>query len=154
MPFRIAAAAALSLALVACEGKVGPAGPTGPQGVQGAPGATGAQGPQGIPGPAGTAGLSNRQDFSGTVGANGGAVALLPMSSVANGKLPAVSCYESPGTANANGFLIWYAVNQSVYGTTEGNSACTILISEQGGQPGIVLVNSIPGWKYYFVAAW
>src|SRR5689334_18251452 len=90
MRLRIAAAAALSLVVTACEGKMGPAGPAGPQGVQGTPGATGAQGPQGLPGPAGTSGLANRQDFTGTVGSNGGAVALLPLSSVANGKLPAV----------------------------------------------------------------
>ena len=153
MRLRIAAAAALSVLVTACEGKMGPAGPAGPQGVQGTPGATGSQGPQGLPGPAGTSGLANRQDFTGTVGSNGGAVALLPLSSVANGKLPAVSCYESPGVAS-QGFLVWYAVNQSVYGTTEGNSACTIVFSDQGGQPGIVLVNSVPGWKYYFVAAW
>jgi hypothetical protein len=159
MRLRIAAATALSLLVTACEGKMGPAGPAGPQGVQGTPGPTGTQGaqgpqgPQGLPGPAGTAGLANRQDFTGTVGANGGAVALLPPASVASGKLPAVSCYESPGVAS-QGFLVWYAVNQSVYGTTEGNSACTIVLSESGGQPGIVLVNSVPGWKYYFVAAW
>lgn len=148
MRLRIAATLVSMLSLAACEGKMGPAGPAGPQG------APGAQGPQGLPGPAGTSGLGNRQDFTGIVNANGGAVALLPPASVANGKLPAVSCYESPGTVSSNGFLVWYAVNQSVYGTTEGNSACTILTSDTGGQPGIVLVNSVPGWKYYFVAAW
>jgi hypothetical protein len=107
-----------------------------------------------LPGPAGTSALANRQDFTGTVSANGSATATLPASSVVNGKLPAVSCYESSGTVNAQGFLVWFAVNQSVYGTTEGNSACTIVTSNQGGQPGIVLVNSVPGWRYYFVAAW
>ena len=141
----------MALALSACEGKTGPAGPTGPQG---APGPTGATGPQGLPGPAGTSGLANRQDFTGIVAANGTASALLPAASVANGRLPAISCYESSGTPSAAGNLVWFAVNQSVFGTSEGNSACALVVNQAGGAPTIGLVGSVPGWRYYFVAAW
>ena len=144
----------VALLLGACEGKTGPAGPTGPQGAPGPTGATGAIGPQGLPGPAGTSGLANRQDFTGIVGANGSAAAQLPAASVANGRLPAISCYESSGTPSASGNLVWFAVNQSVFGTSEGNSACAIVVNQAGGAPGIGLVGSVPGWRYYFVAAW
>ena len=148
MRLRIAALLGVSLMLSAGEGKVGP---TGPQGV---PGPTGAAGPQGLPGPAGTSGLANRLDFTGTVATNGTAQVTLPIASAANGKLPAVSCYESSGTPGSTGQVAWFAVNQSVLGTSEGNSLCALLVNPTTGVPSVVLAGSVPGWKYYFVVAW
>jgi hypothetical protein len=148
MKHRIAALLGMALVLSACEGKVGPTGP------QGEPGPAGAAGPQGLPGPAGTSGLANRQDFTGTVGANGTALAALPIASAANGRLPAISCYESSGTPGTSGQIAWFAVNQSVFGTSEGNSLCAILVNPQTGVPSVALSGSIPGWRYYFVVAW
>lgn len=154
MRFRIPALAMLSLALTACEGKMGPTGPQGAAGPAGAPGPTGANGPQGPAGLPGPAGFPNRADFTGTVGTDGNVQINLPAAAFAAGKLPVISCYESSGAVSATGNTIWYAVNQSVYGTTDGNTACLIGTNNQGGAPAVLLVGSVPGWKYYVVVAW
>jgi hypothetical protein len=99
--------------------------------------------------------LANRQDFTGIVGIDGNVTVALPALSAANGKLPAISCYESSGIPGAtSGNIAWFAVNQSVFGTSEGNSLCALLVNPQTGLPSVVLVGSIPGWRYYFVVAW
>lgn len=145
--------------LAACEGPAGPVGPAGTPGaagfpgIPGTPGTNGAQGPQGLPGPAGSSALANRVDFTGTVSAVGGALGALPAASIANGKLPAIVCYESPGVP-VNGVVVWYAVNQSVYGTTEGNSACAIVLNPEGTAGSVQIAGSIPDWKYYIIVAW
>lgn len=163
MKLRIAALLASALSLSACEGKVGPTGPAGPTGATGAQGPTGATGtqgvagpagPQGLPGPAGSAGLSNRLDFTGAVSAQGLGSGTLPATAVANGRLPLISCYESTGVPTAQGNLLWYAISQSVLGTTEVNSGCAIVISSTGAAPTVNVYNSVPGWRYYIVAAW
>jgi hypothetical protein len=63
-----------------------------------------------------------------------------------------IACYESSGTVSANGSLVWFAVNQAVFGATINNTACALVINAAGSSVGIV--NSVPGYRYYFVVAW
>lgn len=133
------------LALVGCsgaEGPMGPAGPAGPQGVQGVQGPQGAQGP---PGPAGPPGAVNRVDFTGTLNASGAVSVPLPAASVSSGKVPVIACYVSSDR------VTWLAVAQT---PSESGFVFCGLTGIGTTSPSVTLVDGIPGYAYYIIAAW
>ncbi|MBK8247924.1 MAG: hypothetical protein IPK85_11075 [Gemmatimonadetes bacterium] len=123
-------------------GATGPTGPQGPSGPQGPTGPTGPQGPAGIPGPVGTIA---RIDLTGTFDATGTVNLPLPVSAVANNKLPFIACYVSVDRQT------WISVSQVPLGPDDTYCGIT---GAQTTTPAITLINGVPGQFYYIVAMW
>lgn len=102
-------------------------GPEGPAGQQGPPGIEGPRGP------------GTRVTFSGVVDSLGAASAVLPPEAGTAQNLPLVSCYESEtGVA-------WFVVGD---GYSLDSTFCVVGGDDQGPLV-VVMLQGIPGWRYF-----
>jgi hypothetical protein len=128
---------AMALTGTACEGPVGPEGPRGPAGP------TGPQGPAGPSAPAGAV----RVSFLGQLGADGTAVADLPLAAGTVSNPPAFLCYlaySSSGnpTSSTSGDVWWVRVGDDLFARTTqtcvmatGPNPPALRVAVAGGAP-------------------
>lgn len=139
------------LLLTACKGADGVAGPPGPAGPTGPPGPAGATGVAGLPGPAGPQGQPGagiRLNYVGLIGANRGAVQLLPAAVGTDPtKPPALACYITDSLTAAT--VVWLKVEDG-YSTV--SPFCGLVFAD--GRWTAVLTRAVAGYYAAFVVVY